>query len=367
MIQPTQPLQLARPPFFYPSWRGEAAPPNGQTALILISGSVNYYYDNIGRRVGEALRTLGFEVHVRTLREAPIQAYDWVFVNPVAEVAHPYGNIDEALRRIAAIVRHARHSANILLECVQTHWFVKSWEPFRQVHIETLLDLGLHDQRAFIPPSPPGMADDYRFMVNGLTQRERQIAQYWIDHPGGRPIPWTFVGHAEPIRVQFLDQVMHQLDRQGFVYMPQLTHITEDGPHMNGQHMQATLERTQYFLWRTHHDFFYMESERFRSALLAGAVPVKIMNTALIGNRSVPFRNLLLDERTFGEAIHALDFEKTRQAFIREFLALPSMEEALAAFIAERTGALPPLPPLSPLPSQPSQPLPPRSSAHASP
>jgi hypothetical protein len=329
---------LTRPPFFYPTWSDSAVAPNGQTALILISGAVNYYYDNIGRRVGEALRNLGFQVDIRTLNQVAIKHYDWAFINPVVEVAHPYGNVDEALRRIAAVVKHAEHSANILLECVQTHWFVKSWEPFKQVKIQTLLDLGLHNQLADIPSSPAGMKDDYRFMVNGLTRREQRIAQFWLDHPEERPIPWAFVGHAEPIRVQFLDKVLHQLDRGGFVYMPQLSHITEDGPHMNGQHMQATLERTKYFLWRTHHDYFYMESERFRSALLAGAVPIKIMQRDLLANRDVPFHNLLLDEENFGEAIKAMDFERIRQAFIHEFMALPSMEDELREFIAEKAG-----------------------------
>ncbi len=312
---------------------------NGLTALVLISGSVNYYYDNIGKRIADALRNIGCRVDVCTLRQAPIdQNYDWVFVNPVVEVGFPYGNLEEAFKRIETIVGRAKFSANVLLECVQTHWFVKSWEPFKQTKIQTLFDIGLHNQYNDIPNTPPGMRDGYRFAYNGLTAQERAIAQYWLDHALERPISWAFVGHSEPIRIQFVRRVMDQLDRNGFVYMPQLTHITEDGPHMNTKHMQDTLERTKYFLWRTHHDFFYMESERFRSALLAGAVPIKVLHTRLIGNREVPFRNLMLDEENFGEVIRLMPFEETRQNFIREFMALPSMEDELRALIAEKAG-----------------------------
>jgi hypothetical protein len=315
------------------------ATPNGQTALVLISGSVNYYYDNIGKRIGDALRNLGFRVEVCTLRQAAIdQAYDWVFVGPVVEVSYPYGNLEEALKRIEAIVTRAKYSANFLLECVQTHWFVKSWEPFKQTKIQTLLDLGLHNQFEDIPSQPPGMREGYHFAYNGLNMQERAIAQYWLDHTFERPISWAFVGHSEPIRIQFVRRLMDQLDRNGFVYMPQLTHITEDGPHMNSRHMQDTIERTKYFVWRTHHDYFYMESERFRSALLAGAVPIKVLHTRLIGSRDVPFRNLMVDEENFGEVIRGMPFEETRQAFIREFMALPSMEDELRSLIAAKAG-----------------------------
>lgn len=312
---------------------------NGLTALVLISGSVNYYYDDVGKRVASALRNLGFRVDVCTLRQASLdQHYDWVFINPVVEVCFPFGNIEEGLRRVEALVTRAPYSANVLLECVQTHWFVKSWEPFKQTKIQTLFDIGLHNQYDDIPANPPGMRDGYRFAYNGLTMQERAIAQYWLDNPGERPIPWAFVGHSEPIRIQFAQRLINQLDRGGFLYMPQLTHITEDGPHMNGRQMQDTLARTKYFIWRTHHDYFYMESERFRSALLAGAVPIKVMHTHLIAGRQVPFMNLMIDEDNFGEELHAMPFEETRQGFLQEFMALPSMEDELRALIAEKAG-----------------------------
>jgi hypothetical protein len=318
-----------------------SVPYSGQRALVLISGSVNYYYDNIGKRVADGLRNIGFQVDVCTLRQASDAArYDWVFVNPVVEVAYPYGNMEEALRRIEQFVTRAPYSANILLECVQTHWFVKSWEPYKQTKIQTLFDLGLHDQRNEIPNTPPGMRDGYRFAYNGLTLQERQLAQSWLDRRVERPIPWVFVGHSEPVRIQFVQRLMNQLDKGGFVYMPQLTHITEDGPHMNASQMQETLDHAKYFIWRTHHDYFYMESERFRNALFSGCVPLKVMKTELIGGRNVPFRHLMIDEADMITPVRDFNFryEEVRQAFIEEFLALPSMEDELRALVYEKSG-----------------------------
>jgi hypothetical protein len=322
------------------SRESQAAPPNGQRALMLISGSVNYYYDNIGKRMAEALRSLGFAVDVATLRQYRDRDYDWCFIGPLLEVCVPLGNIEEGMRLVERILARVDHSAMWLLECVQTQWFVNSWKLFKQAKLQTLLDLGLHSQYDDVPRSLDGVREVYRFAYNGLTNHERNIAESWLDHRGERPIPWAFVGHAGRVRARFVKTLLDHLDRDGFVYMPGLTHITEDGPHMNTRQMQDMLEHTRYFIWRTHHDYFYMESERFRGALLAGAVPIKVLDHKLLSSRKMPFAELMPDEGTFAEKVRTSDFETTRKRFIDDYMALPLLENELMAFIQERTGAL---------------------------
>jgi len=312
-----------------------------QTALVLISGGVNYYYDDVGRRVAEGLTNLGFQVDVRTLRQYKDAEYDWVFTIPIVEVFYTYGPQETALNRMTQVLRRANHSVHVMLECVYTHWFKSAWTLFNQLKMDTMLDLGLHDQSIGLTNDRAFMRAGYHFMLNGLTQRERQLGQRWLAEVVDRPIPWAFIGHSEPVRARFARYLVENLASNGLIYMPQLTHITEDGPHLNGQQMQQILEKTEFFIWRTHHDYFYMESERFRNALYAGTVPIKVMDTSLIDEQEeqiVPFRNLMIEEDDLAATLHTMPYEATRQAFIREFMTLPSFETGLQTLIAERAG-----------------------------
>ncbi len=307
------------------------APASGQTAVVVVAGSVNYYYDAIGYRIAEALRNIGFQVDACTLRQVKDREYDWSFFMPMNEVCVAFGDVEQGMRRVGQIVARSRNAVDVMLECVQTSWFAESYKLHRRANIPTLLDLGLHDQTEQMPP---GMGTGYYFAVNGLTRSEQKIAQRMLTSPAVRPIPWTFIGHLEKNRIQLVQRLMDHLDKNGFVYLPTLSHITEDGPHMNGKHMQDTLERTRFFIWCTHHDYFYMESERFRSALLAGAVPIKVMQNPIRTQQAVPFRYLMLEQATFDEQLQTLDFESVRQRFSEEFCALPSLEQELTKLIA---------------------------------
>lgn len=304
--------------------------PGTPHAVIVIAGTVNYYYDDIGRRVGEALRNLGFAVDVCTLRTYREADYDWAFFMPMLEVCVAYSTVEEAMEHVAVIVNRAKHTANVLLECVQTKWFATSYKYFQQARLETLFDLGLHDQSAYLPPGAQAV---YRFAYNGPTRREQEAAHRMLNAPLERPIPWTFVGHMQSNRVRLVQRLMEQIDKNGFVYLPDLSFVTEDGPHLNGRQLQTALEHSRYFIWCTHHDYFYMESERFRNALLSGSVPIKIMQKTFALGPEIPFQYLLMTENDFDQRIPALDFESVRGRFVDEFLALPSLEQELTKLI----------------------------------
>ena len=86
-----------------------------------------------------------------------------------------------------------------------------------------------------------------------------------------RHIPWAFVGHMTESRVALVDFLVHQFDPGGFVYIPTLAPYTEtDSPHLNQREFERVLYHTRYQMWRSHHEHFYLEPERFRTSLLTG-------------------------------------------------------------------------------------------------
>lgn len=307
------------------------------TALILVAGVINYYYDVIGYRIAEALRNIGMEAQVHTLRSYVDrgQSYDWFFMVNISEITVGYGDADEAMRRISQIRARSSHSAMILLECVRTNWFAENLRLTLQAEIEMLLDLGFHDQRADAPAKAQRI---YRFLFSGLTNYERDQAQRVIIQHAERPIPWTFVGHLETRRVKFAQRLMQGMDKGGFLYLPVLTHIVEGGPHLNGQQLQSVLERTRYYIWCAHHNYFYMESERFRNSVMAGAVPIKVSDFPPPNEgEGLPFQYLQLREADFDEHLRAFDFFSLRQRFLDDYLRLPSLEDGVSQLIYGET------------------------------
>ncbi len=310
-----------------------------KTALVVL-GTINYYYDMIGERVAVALRVLGYTVTVAPLRTVPGAHYDWCFFVNLYEVCVGYGGygaVDEAVDRVRSLVADSEHSATVLLECVATRWYAESYRLTERCGIPVLLDLGFHDQAAMVDPN---MRKGYRFAFNGLLRTEIPSVRALLDAPLPRPVPWTFVGHLEPKRVKFVERLMNRLDTNGFVYLPTLAHMKADGPHLNADQLRAALRRTRYYVWCAHHDYFYIESERFKDALFAGAVPIKVLQTPLTAEQSaiVPFGYVLLDDADFDTRLAAMDFEAIHRRYIEDFCVLPTLEDELAVVIGEAAG-----------------------------
>ena len=308
--------------------RGEG--PSGEDrvprALVVIPGGLNYFYDQAGERIAAALRNMGLRAEVATIRSAPSdRRYDWCFFVNVYEIM--YGREDEALARIAALRKQAECSVAVLLECAATPWFAHSADACVRAGIATMLDLGFHDQRAILAAHFPLR---YYFVFNGLTREERRDRRDpSSDTATARPIPWVLVGHLTESRARLSYRLVTEVDAGGVVYMPHIGPITEDGPHLNETQLLTVLARSRYQVWCSHHPFFYQESERFRQSLLAGTVPVKIVPVGQEVPDGIPFPYLLLPEATFPAALASLDFADTRLRFVREFDALPSLEEGL--------------------------------------
>jgi hypothetical protein len=104
------------------------------------------------------------------------------------------------------------------------------------------------------------------------------------------------------------------------------------------------MERARLQIWCSHHEHFYVESERFRNSLLTGGVPVKILLQSAPGN-GLPFARFMPMYEEFVEMVRGMDFETAREDFVQEFKGLPTLEAGLALALTE----------LSPPPPQPAE------------
>ncbi|MCE7948942.1 MAG: hypothetical protein DYG88_16085 [Chloroflexi bacterium CFX4] len=313
------------------------APNAARRVLIVVAGSINYYYDTIGYRLAEAFHNLGSVVDVCTLKTYQPAEYDLTLYVNLYEVAVAYckGQPDlvEAIRLIKAMKARTTQIGVVLLECVQTNWFAETYRLCEQTGIQALYDLGFHSQYPYMQPA---MREGYHFFFNGLTQSERRKVLRWRNTHQERPIPWAFIGHLEKRRMLFAHRLIKRCGANGILYLPHLTHITEEGPHINGEQLQKILERTRYYIWVSHHDYFYVESERFRNALMAGSVPIKVQDHEPTDESArLPFTYLMLNETDFDEQLRAFDYADVRDRFIRDYLTLPSLEAGVARTILQ--------------------------------
>lgn len=263
------------------------------SALVVIPGTVNYFYNTNGRRLAEALGALGYRVELATAREARPGVRDLCLLTNIAEIVHALGGAAVAVGKVRSLVAGARRAAAVSLDSVMTNWFRWSVDLCAASDVPTILDLGLWDQRPLFEQAP---AVDYRFVRDGLTPTETAAMDAAMADAGSpRPIPWAFVGHVTAERAAFVDELVRTVDPSGFVYLPPLEPIAESGtPHLDPRQFHAVLKRSRYHVWCSHHGHFYMEPERFRLPLLAGCVPVKVLTGGREAPADAPLRDLLV-------------------------------------------------------------------------
>jgi hypothetical protein len=308
-----------------------AVPEKPLTARVVVPGSVNYFYDRAGERVAEALRGIGVAAEVTTLAPAANEeaAADWCFlVNPY-EIAAGHGDQADAIDLMRGMVSRSGRCVAVALECVQTPWFSHSVRLCRDAGLDAILDLGFHSQLDELPDDVAGM---YHFCFNGLTASERRVVPV-APTASERPIPWVLVGHQSAERAELAYRLAREGPPDGIVYLPRLSPVTESGPHHNRPQFQRVLSHAQVQLWCSHHPHFYMESERFRDSLLTGSVPLKVVDRPPDASRVFPFEQLVTGHDEVPAWVRGIDYAAAWARFREEFLALPSLEEGLAAFV----------------------------------
>ena len=284
----------------------DLAGPLAQTALVLIPGTVNYFYNTTGRRVAEALTELGLKVSVRPLaevreddREPPA---DICLLMNIGEVFHGFGDRESGARHFRKLGPF-RFSATVTLDSVQTNWFHEIVRWCDHSGVETILDLGLIDQSIWLTP---GKGARYHFVPDGLTGSELKTMREAESQAeqNERPIPWAFVGHVTADRAGFVDFLVREVDPSGFVYVPPLEPYTESGsPHLNHDQFLSVLSHSRYHIWCSHHENFYMEPERFRLSMLSGCVPIKVLIDGQPIPDSAPLRPFMLRRSELSEAL----------------------------------------------------------------
>ena len=309
----------------------KSARQSGQrSALIVVPGTVNYFYNQAGRRLAEALHANGWQARLTTLQtlaaEPDQQSFDWVFLVNIYELIHSHPGGETFL---TGLRQRSRRLVQVLLECVTTNWFIENFRLGNRFGADWLFDFGLQDQAAQAPVSARAK---YQFVFNGLTASERQTLES-LDEQEPRPIPWAFVGHQTGKRVELAYRLVRDFHPSGFFYLPELSPVTEDGPHLNEEQFLRVLQRAQYQIWSSHHQEFYLEGERFRASLLTGSVPVKVMLNAAAPTTELPFSYLLFGESELVERLHAMEFDSVRRRFVADFARLPNLAESLSEVI----------------------------------
>src|SRR5262245_53146866 len=100
-----------------------AGPGRARRALVVIPGSVNYFYNLNGRRLAEGLRELGFDTDLCPLGDCPEGEYDWCALVNLSEVFHSVGDYAAAAARVRELGRRCRAMACCALDCVATPWY----------------------------------------------------------------------------------------------------------------------------------------------------------------------------------------------------------------------------------------------------
>jgi hypothetical protein len=294
---------------------------------------VNYFYNLSGHRVAEALRALGCEPDVCTLAECEPAEYDSCIVSNLAEVLYGYGDEAAGIARVRAIRRSCRGGACLALDCVGTPWYHRLHDLSARADLDLILDLGLYDQTPWLEP---GHRANYRFIFSGLTPSEEGQLTQALQGCDDRPLPWAFIGHITQERAAVVDQILQTVSADGFVYLPPLAPYTEKGsPHLNQRQFEAVLRRTRYHIWCSHHEHFYLEPERFRTSLLTGSVPIKVVSDSARVPRDAPFGYLLMNVDELGRRLLPDLFRRVRQRFASDFQARPTLTEGLTPVLTQ--------------------------------
>jgi len=302
-------------------------------ALIVIPGTVNYFYNLSGQRVAEALRELGFAVDVSTLGDCPEGDYDCCLLSNITEILHANNDVASGLARIVAIGGRCRAMASLAIDCVSTSWYHRIRDYSASAGVGLILDLGLHDQGQFLKPEE---RSNYRFVLSGLTPSEARLLESLDEDDAERTIPWAFIGHMTSHRAALVDHLVQSVDTRGFVYIPAAAAYAEKGsPHLNQQQFERVLGRTRYQVWCSHHSYFYMEPERFRSSLLTGGVPVKIVDSRREVAESAPLSYLMMEPGDVGDRLTERVFPRLRRRFREDWRRFPTLSQELARVLRE--------------------------------
>ena len=275
---------------------------------------------------------VGFAVDVNTLGDCSEDDYDWCLLSNISEIVHAYGDEAGGLARIGSIGGRCRAMGEPFDRLRSDALVSPHPRPERPRRAGLILDLGLHDQSGFLEPEVRGLP----VRALGSDAVGGAPARLLLEDDSERTIPWSFIGHATPRRAALVDHLVQSVDPRGFVYLPAVAPYTEKGsPHLNQEQFERVLDRTRYQVWCSHHSHFYMEPERFRSSLLTGGVPVKIVDSRREVPNSVPLSYLMIEPGDCGEWLTETAFARLRRRFWQDWRRFPTLAQEIGCVLDE--------------------------------
>lgn len=241
--------------------------------LIIHPGSDGESYRRLARRLFTALKEGSWEATLFSSRELCETATNrsdgaiLAMVDPVG-CAAASGDRSEFFAKLTSASRRIAISAEAVEDARYSQQFRLP------VGFDAIFDVGFVSQSDKHPISDV----PYHFVFNGPTRREEQAM---AESPPSweRHIPWAVVGHQSPEHLNLVAELIdYRVYPGGVVFLQPSSRMRKGGEPLSPAELAAVLSKTCYYLWSSQHSSAYYESLRFVEALLAGAVPCKIVS-----------------------------------------------------------------------------------------
>ena len=122
------------------SSRNAAALSGAATALVLIPETVNFFNNIAGRRLADALRHIGWDVRVITLRDYSGESAEFAFLVSIVELFVSCKTPEDARKNLDVLRGRCNKVVMWLLEPARTPWFNNSYQLLRECGLEILAD-----------------------------------------------------------------------------------------------------------------------------------------------------------------------------------------------------------------------------------
>ena len=253
----------------------------GRRRLLVVYPPLgNRFYCELAVRLSQAASALD-NTDTSLISAADLSACDTSWIRgTTALVVNP---VECALsgRDVLSPLRASRFRAAVLAECVETRWFRDQFDG--DIEYQAVIDVGFVDQGATHPfPTVP-----YRFLFNApLADESELIAAMKPRYP--RSLTWALVAARTDDRIRFAAELHSTLGPVGFLFMPDPRPVRPGAGMLSPSALKRTLDKTTFYVWRSHHDFPYYESFRFLDAVLSGSIPSKIDSQASCDPAGLP-------------------------------------------------------------------------------
>jgi hypothetical protein len=300
---------------------------NSRMMRVLVPAAATDRERRRAERIAEALRCLGLSAGLAAWDDPSLADASVCFLVSIAGFIGTMG----ALEKLRAL----RQQGTTLVCCsfgpVQGPEYAHTRELCATAGIDTILDIGLHDQRDYLPTAA---RTSYHFAFAGLLPGEVQRCE--MPPTDDRPLPWSLIGLTTPFRAALIDYLVQHIDPRGYVYFPGPAEPSgSSSPHLQPEQFQAVLQRTRFHVWCAKHYHDHLDAERFRLSLVSGCVPMQVFVTR-DKPAGIPFPYLTAHVTELPELLRPERFAELRRRFVDDYRRLPMLPAALREFLIGR-------------------------------